>query len=161
MHLYTIVIRMVSKEELLQKHQPLTKKGVKDAFKEQEEIKKKYTMDAAILEKNLEKFNEILDPMVDPTTDTALCWIRRPTQEELEMMIPADLLKYRGKPEEIPADKIKEGEDLLFEMMAQLIAVPEHTAKEWKARANMVFQRLFQLHIQQVFDDLGMAVGNF
>ena len=147
--------------ELLTRHKTLTKAEVREQFTAHEKQKEKYAMDAVACEKALEAFNNILDPLVDPTTDTALCWIRRPTQEELEALIPKELMAYRGNPEEIPTSAIKGQEDVMFEMMESLIAVPIRTAKEWKGKANLVFQRLFQMHIQQVLDDLGITVRNF
>jgi hypothetical protein len=147
--------------DLIRKHKTLSKGDVKEQFKAHEEKKKKYTMDAAKCEKALEAFNEIVDPIVNPTTDEPLCWVRRPTQEELETLIPDEFMKYRNDPNGIPPDAMKGNEDVLFKMMEHLISVPEHTAKEWKKRANLVFQRLFQMHIQQVMEDLGITVRNF
>lgn len=139
----------------------MTKADVEEAFKRQEEAKKKYETKAEQLEKNLEKFNEILDPIVNPATDEALCWVRRPTQTELEDMIPDELMKYKNDPKGVPAEVITESEDMLFSMMAQLIKIPDHDATWWKSHSNLVFQRLFQLHIQQVLHDLGIMVENF
>lgn len=139
----------------------MTTEDVEKAFKRQEEGKKKYEMDAAKLEGNLEKFNKILDPIVNPATDEALCWVRRPTQEELEAMIPSELMKYKNSPETVPLEVIAENEDMLFNMMAKLIDIPKHDTKWWKGHSNLVFQRLFQMHIQQVLHDLGIIVGNF
>ena len=147
--------------DLIRKHKTLTKEEVQQKFKEQEDIKKKYTMDAAKLEKNFERFNKILDPIINPATDEALCWVRRPTQTELEEMIPSEFMKYRNSPEKVPQTVLKENEDMLFKMMEKLIAVPEHSAEEWKGRANLVFQRLFNLHLEQVLLDLGIGVKNF
>jgi len=150
-----------SPEELLSRHKTLTKEDVERAFKQQDEAKRKYEMDVSILEKNLDKFNEILDPIVNPATDEALCWVRRPTQTELEEMIPSDLIKYKNNPAGVPAEVITKTEDMLFDMMARLIKIPEHDAKWWKSHSNLVFQRLFQMHIQQVLRDLGIMVENF
>lgn len=150
-----------SPEDLLRRHKTMTKAEVEEAFKRQEKAKTKYELDAAKLEKNLDKFNEILDPIVNPATDEALCWVRRPTQTELEEMIPSELMKYKNNPEEVPLEAITENEDMLFDMMAKLIGIPKHDAKWWKSHSNLVFQRLFQMHIQQVLRDLGVMVGNF
>ena len=147
--------------ELLTRHKTLTKAEVREQFTAHEERKKNYATDAVACEKALEAFNQILDPLVDPSTDNCLCWVRRPTQEELEALIPEEFMAYRNNPEEVPASAIKGQEDVMFEMMEALIAVPKKTSKEWKGKANLVFQRLFQMHIQQVLDDLGITVRNF
>jgi len=153
---------MVKKPELLARHKKLTKKDVEAHVKASKERKDKLTQDAAILEQNLVKFNLITDPLVDPETDTVLCWIRRPTQEEWEEMVPADLLEYRGKAmEEIPEDIWSEHKDFQFAMMAKLITNPKHDKDWWKAHSNLVFQQLFNLHLSAVLELLGISAENF
>lgn len=153
--------KKVSPEDLLRRHKTLSKEDIKKAFKQQEAAKEKYEIDGSKLEENLDKFNEVLDPIVNPATDEALCWVRRPTQAELEEMIPSELMKYRNDPNGVPIEVITENEDMLFDMMAKLIKIPAHDTKWWKSHSNLVFQRLFQMHIQQVLHDLGIMVGNF
>jgi len=148
-------------KEIIQRHKPLTRADVKKKFQEMKRIKKELTQDAAILEKNLENFNKIVDPLVDPETEKVLCWVRRPTTEELESLIPAELLEYRGRPNEVPSDVMKKYKDFQFNMMANLIDNPKKSADWWKKRANQVFQRLFQLHLQGVMEDLGIMAENF
>jgi len=150
-----------SAKDLLQRHKTMTKEDIEKAFKKQAEAKEKYTVDAQQLEKNLEKFNDILDPIVNPATDEALCWVRRPTQAELEEMIPTDLMKYKNDPDGVPPEVLAKNEGMLFNMMEKLIKIPEHTAEEWKKLSNLVFQKLFQMHIEQVMQDLGITIGNF
>ena len=148
-------------EKIIRRHKSLTKADVKQKFQEMKQIKQKLTQDAAVLEKNLENFNKIVDPLVDPETDKVLCWIRRPTSEELESLIPAELLEYRGRPNEVPSDVMNKHKDFQFAMMASLIGNPKRSANWWKKRANQVFQRLFQLHLQGVMEDLGIMAENF
>lgn len=147
--------------DLIRRHKTLSKGEIRQQFKAHEDRKKKLTMDAASCETALENFNKIVDPVLNPTTGEALCWVKRPTQAELETLIPEEFLKYRNDPEGIPEEALKGNEDVLFKMMEALISVPEHTADEWKKRANLIFQRLFQMHIQQVMSDLGITVRNF
>jgi len=151
----------MSKDEFIRKHKPLTKKEVEEKFKLQEEAKKTMTTDAVVLEKNLMDFNKITDPLVDPATDKVLCWIRRPTQQEWEEMLPTELLEYKGRPEEVPIDVWTKYKDFQFEMMAKLIVNPEHTAQEWKERSNLVFQQLFQMHLAGILELLGITAENF
>ena len=151
----------MSKDEFIRKHKPLTKKEVEEKFKLQEEAKKTMTTDAVVLEKNLMDFNKITDPLVDPATDKVLCWIRRPTQQEWEEMLPTELLEYKNKLEEIPTDIWTKYKDFQFEMMAKLIVNPEHTAHEWKERSNLVFQQLFQMHLAGILELLGITAENF
>jgi len=149
------------KKELIRKHKPMTKKDVVKRFKEQKEIKDKMTTDATILEQNLKTFNKITDPLIDPESGKVLCWIRRPTNEELETLVPAELLEYRGNPDAVPKEIMKKYEDFQFKMMAKLIDVPKRDAKFWKKTANQVFQMLFQIHLRGVMEDLGISAENF
>jgi len=119
------------------------------------------TTDAAVLEQNLLEFNRITDPLIDPETEKVLCWIRRPTMEELEKFIPAELLEYRNTPEEIPKSTMEKYKDFQFEMMANLIENPKKSANWWKKNSNLVFQQLFQLHLRSVMEDLGITAENF
>ena len=148
-------------ETIIRRHKPLTKADVTKKFQEMKKIKQELTQDATVLEKNLENFNKIVDPLVDPETDKVLCWIRRPTTEELESLVPAELLEYRGRPNEVPSDVMNKHKDFQFAMMASLIGNPKRSANWWKKRANQVFQRLFQLHLQGVMEDLGIMAENF
>ena len=149
------------KDEFIRKHKPLTKKEVVEKFHEMRKVKKEMTTDAAILEQNLLEFNRITDPLIDPETEKVLCWIRRPTMEELEKFIPAELLEYRNTPEEIPKSTMEKYKDFQFEMMANLIENPKKSADWWKKNSNLVFQQLFQLHLQGVMEDLGITAENF
>lgn len=152
---------MSKSNDILRKHKPLSKAELKAKFKEMREIKSGLTQNAAMLEKNLMEFNKTLDPLVDPESDKVLCWIRRPTTQELEDMIPAELLKYRGKPEEVPPELMQKHNDFQFAMMANLIGNPKKSAEWWKQHANFVFQRLFEMHLQTVMADLGIMTENF
>ena len=149
------------KDEFIRKHKPLTKKEVVEKFHEMRKVKKEMTTDAAVLEQNLLEFNRITDPLIDPETEKVLCWIRRPTMEELEKFIPAELLEYRNTPEEIPKSTMEKYKDFQFEMMANLIENPKKSADWWKKNSNLVFQQLFQLHLQGVMEDLGITAENF
>lgn len=148
-------------KELLKRYKPLTKAEVKKKFREMKQIKTKMTQDAAVLEKNLIQFNRTLDPLVDPESGKELCWVRRPTTDELESLIPSELLEYRGRPDEVPPEVMRKHKDFQFEMMANLIEKPKKTSAWWKKRANLVFQRLFEMHLQGVMEDLGIMAENF
>jgi len=149
-------------KEFIRKHKPLTKDEITKKFKEQDEAKKAMTTDALILEKNLTEFNKITDPLVDPASGNVLCWIRRPTQQEWEAMLPSEILEYKGKTfEEIPNEIWTKYKDFQFEMMAKLIVTPEHSAQEWKERSNLVFQQLFQIHLAGILELLGISAENF
>lgn len=146
---------------LIRKHKPMTRDEVSKSFKQMREMKKEMTTDAAALEQNLLNFNKITDPLVNPENGKVLCWIRRPTVDELEKLIPTELLEYRNRPEDVPVKLMQKHQDFEFEMMAELIENPKKTGKWWKSHANFVFQRLFQLHLRGVMEDLGVSAENF
>jgi hypothetical protein len=148
-------------EKFITKHKPMTPEEINKKIKEKEEAKKKYEIDAISLEKELQHFNEIEDPLVNPETDKAMCWVRRPTQAELEEMVPKEFFQYQSDPSGIPPEVARKYGDLQFEMMSKLITRPKHDAKWWKEHANQVFIMLFQFHLQKVLEDLGIITGNF
>lgn len=153
---------MSKPEDLIRKHKPLTKDEIERRFKENEAMKKDLTLDATELERNLTNFNKITDPIVDPTNGKPLCWVRRPSQQEWEEMLPDELLEFRSKPqEEIPEELWKKYRDLQFTMMEKLIDKPQHDAKWWKENSNLVFQQLFQVHLNSLFELLGISAENF
>jgi len=134
---------------------------IKAELKAMEEAKKQYTQDVSALEANLKKFNSILDPLIDPATNEPLCWVRRPSQEEWEAMIPAELFEYENI-EDVPKEVVNKIKDRQFDMMANLIEIPKHDADWWKKNSSsLVFQELFQMHIVEVYRKLGVLVGNF
>jgi hypothetical protein len=147
--------------QLIEKHKPMTKADVNENFKLQAEMKRKITTNAAELEANLTKFNNIVDPLFDPESGDALVWIRRPTTFELEELIPAELMEYKSNPEACPPETMKKYENFQFEMMANLITNPKHNAEFWKKNTNLVFQNLFQKHLTGVLEDLGITAENF
>ena len=148
-------------KKILEKHKPLSKAELKKKFGEMKQIKSKLTQDAAILEKNLMSFNKTLDPLCDPESGNVLCWVRRPTAKELEEMIPEELLKYRGSPEKVPLELMQKHKDFQFKMMEILIEKPKKNTAWWQENANLVFQRLFELHLEAVMSDLGIMTENF
>jgi hypothetical protein len=152
---------MTENESFLKKHKPLTPEEVKRQFAEKEAAKKQYVTDAAILEKEIDSFNKLSDPLVNPTTGKALCWIRRPTQGEWESMLPTEILKYRNDPNGIPTEVSSKYQDLTFDLMERIIETPKHDAKWWKEHANLLFMQLFQMHLNQLMNELGMMAENF
>lgn len=150
-----------SESSFIGKHKPLTKDDMKEKFKQMEKSKECYTKDVAELESNLKNFNDIADPLVDPATDKPLCWVRRPSQGEWETLIPPELFEYRNKPESIPPEVMTKYNDMTFDLMSKIIIKPEHDSPWWKQHSNTVFIRLFQMHLQMVFIELGMQAENF
>ena len=134
---------------------------IKAEMKVMEDAKKQYTQDVTKLQANLDKFNKTLDPLIDPATNEPLCWIRRPTQEEWEAMIPTELYEYENI-EDVPREVLQKIKDRQFDMMANLIELPKGDAAFWKKNGgSLVFQELFQMHIVEVYRKLGIIIGNF
>lgn len=152
------------KKEILKsfvKEHAKTPEQIKAEIKTMEEAKKQYTRDVTILEGNLRKFNETLDPLIDPATNEPLCWVRRPSQDEWDEMIPDELRQYPN-PEDVPVELASKYKNHQFDMMAKLIDIPKHDAAWWRQNgSNLVFQELFQLHLVEVYKKLGIMVGNF
>ena len=155
------MVNMSEEGSFIKKHKPLTPDEIKKKMLESQEAKKKYSTNAAELEKEIDNFNKIVDPLLDPVTGKALCWIRRPTQSEWETLVPAELLEYRDNPEGVPAEVSKKYSDLTFKMMAGIIEIPKHDADWWKQHSNLIFIQLFQMHLQSVLNELGLTTANF
>lgn len=150
-----------SNEAFLKKHKPLTTEEIKKQFDDKEKAKKQYTTDSAALESEIDNFNKMSDPLVNPATGKALCWIRRPTQIEWESMLPPELLQYRNNPNGIPPEVSAKYQDMTFDLMAKIIETPKHDAKWWKEHSNLMFIQLFQMHLNQLMQELGMLTENF
>ena len=134
---------------------------IKAEMKAMEAAKSQYTQDVSQLQANLDKFNNTSDPLVDPATGDVLCWVRRPTQEEWEAMIPQELLEYENI-EDVPKEVAQRMKEKQFEMMANLITKPKGDTDFWKKNGgSLVFQELFQMHIIDVYRKLGIIIGNF
>jgi hypothetical protein len=165
MYIYSMGLNKMNKNDrinqLIQKHKPMTKADVVKTFQDQAEMKRKMTTNAAELEANLKKFNNIEDPLVDPESGDVLVWVRRPTTAQLESLVPQELLEYRSNPDACPPEILKKYENFQFEMMADLITKPKKDAEYWKQNTNMVFQSLFQKHLTGVLEDLGINAENF
>jgi hypothetical protein len=147
--------------ELVKKFKPLNSEELKVQIQVQEEAKKQYSLDTMELEKELEEFNSVSDPMINPITGKAMCWIRRPSQAEWEAMVPADVAPYADHPESMPPEVVKKNNDMLFEMMANIITKPKHDAAYWKSHANLQFIQLFNAHLSNTFKELGISTTNF
>jgi hypothetical protein len=59
-------------EKLLRKHRPMSNKDIENKILENKEIKKEFSTDATVLKANLQKFNQITDPLVDPESGLEL-----------------------------------------------------------------------------------------
>jgi hypothetical protein len=126
-----------------------------------EEAKRKMTQNAEDLDRNLKHFHELLDPILDPNTGQPLCWVRRPSQNEWEEMAPVELMQYQDDPESVPQEIQDKYKNHQFDMMAKLIAKPQHDAKWWRENTDLIFQEMFQIYLLDVYRKLGIIVGNF
>lgn len=148
-------------EELIRKFKPMSKEDVAAAIKKQEDAKKQYATDNVTLESELEAFNKTEDPLINPATGKAMCWVRRPSQAEWESLIDKDMAAYTDHPENMPPELAQKHNDALFQLMAKIISKPNHDAKWWKEHSNLIFIQLFNMHLTQVMKDLGIMAGNF
>jgi hypothetical protein len=146
-------------EAIAQRYKRTPEQLAEDIIK-MEEAKNKLTQSSAELEENLRHFHEILDPICDPISGNALCWMRRPSQIEWEAMVPTELLAYKND-EDIPLELQEKYKDNSFNMMEKLIVKPQHDAQWWKENTDIVFQSLFSAHLLDVYRKLGLMTANF
>jgi hypothetical protein len=126
-----------------------------------EQAKQKMTQNSEELDANLKHFHELVDPILDPNTGQPLCWVRRPSQKEWEDMAPAELMQYKDTPDKVPKEIMEKYKNHQFDMMAKLIAKPQHDANWWRENTDLIFQEMFQIYLLDVYRKLGIMVENF
>ena len=139
-------------EKIINKYPPMSKEDIKKEMARQDKAKSKYSMDAAEVEKALTEYLEVLDPMLwtNPKTGEtkAIAWVKRPSMKDLKNLVPQELAKYVGS--QVPEDIGKEYEKFFYEKMAEMIAIPKRTPKQWEEKANPWFIRQFWQHIADI-----------
>ena len=140
----------------IKKHPVLTNEDIKLKFLEADKAKKDYAIDMNEVEKNLLGLRDIIDPIVDPSTDKILAWMRRPTNEEIEIY-------YKWFEEgKKTSDKDKlEQTKRQYEIMASLITIPKHEWDWWKKNTDSYFVKLFSLRLTLFFEQVGVTTANF
>jgi len=154
------VIELSSQEErvekLLEKHPPLSPQQVREKERDKQAAITKYRGDIAKAEENLVNYLNKLDPLVDPGTDTAIAWIRRLPYKQLIDIIPDDLLEAYRADDKATALKLAAEKymDYTYELMAKLIAKPEHDKDWWAEHINIDFVELFQARLIELMSRL-------
>jgi hypothetical protein len=139
-----------------------TPEQLAEEIKKMELTKQKMTQNAEELDKNLKHFHETLDPILDPNSGEPLCWVRRPSNKEWEELSPPELSQYKDTdPNTLPQDVQDKLKNHQFEMMAKLIAKPQHEANWWRENTDLVFQEMFTIYLFDIYRKLGIMVGNF
>jgi hypothetical protein len=150
---------MSEKQSFMNKHKPLSTKEIDKKFSDNEAAKSTYTHDMATLEENLRNFNEKTDPIV--LNGKPLCWVKRPTKDQFERLIPPELMKYKNSLETVPKEISDKYEDQIYDLMAELIVEPKHDKSWWKVNSPLVFIPLFQAHMNEVYELVGINIENF
>ena len=148
-----------SKKRFVERYKRTPEQLAED-IKKMEEAKKQMTQNAEQLDANLKHFHDILDPILDPNTGQPLCWVRRPSNKEWEDLTPTEMATYKT-PEEVPKEMAEKYKDHQFNMMAKLIAKPQHDANWWKENTDLISQEMFQIYLIDVYRKLGIMVENF
>lgn len=149
----------IKKQSFLNKHKPMNSKQIEQKLIENEDAKAQYTTDMTALEENLRNFAEKTDPIV--FRGKPLCWVKRPSKAQFEKLIPPDMMKYKNSPDSIPKAEADKYENLIYEMMAELIVNPKHDANWWKANSPLIFIPLFQAHLNEIYELVGIDIANF
>jgi hypothetical protein len=168
------------KKDFLKKHPPLEKgkelvkdrntgmvssqpirraKTVEEAFLEQEKLGQRYDIGMAKVEDNLIDFLKKEDPLV--YDEKVLAMVRRPSNREIRNMVPKELMEYADRPDDVPDDMMKDYEDRIYEIMADLITKPKWTKEKWAEINNPWFQRLFWDHVSKVINMTQAEIGSF
>ena len=150
--------KKLSPEERLAKRYTMSPDDLAQHDKKVAKTKAKYSMDAAEVEKALTDYLEIKDPIV--VDGKAIMWCKRPSMKQLKELIPQELRPYEN-PEDVPEELNKKYELHFYEKMAEIIAIPEKTAEEWRKIANPWFARLFWGHIKNIAEQLDGRIEGF
>jgi len=131
-------------KEFLKKHKPLTPEDVKKRLIEKDMAIDKYQKDIRKVEENLVNFLNKEDPLVDPSTNKVIAWLRRLPYKELTEILPSEL------PEDFSIEEGKKYIEPIFVLMEKMISKPKHTAEEWKSLANTDFVELFNARVAEL-----------
>lgn len=151
-------------QEFLKRHPPMNEAQIKEELHKAEVAKENYTHNVNELEKNLRDFADLTDPITFKNKqgiNIPLCWVKRPTRTQLEATIPAEIKPYVNNPLTMPDNLKALYDNLIYQMMADLIVEPKHTAEWWKGNSPVILIPLFNAHIKAVFELVGVDVANF
>lgn len=146
-------------ERIAGKYAMRTPESIREHERKVEQTKSKYSMDSAETEKNLTEYLEIKDPIV--AGGKAIMWCKRPSMKQLKEMIPKEMRPYVDNPAEVPEEMNQRYEKHFYEKMAELIAIPKKSAKDWEEISNPWFVRLFWNHIANIAQLLEGRIEGF
>lgn len=150
-------------KEFLKKHKPIDVKDVKKRLEQYEQAKIQHTTNMVEIEQNLREFENISDPLV--YNGKVLCYVKRCNREEYESFTPPEMRKYANSGEKVPKEVLDKYEGNIYNMMAKLIVDPNtnqpiHDASFWKKKP-VIFTVLFQNHLFEIYELMGIEVENF
>jgi len=155
-----MVIDMVksTEKELAEKYANQTPEEME---KEQESLEREVAVASRAMEQEISSFSIKIDELISPVTNKLMCKVQRPTTSQWKQLVPPELAKYKKDPKSIPLKVAEKYETLVYDIMAELIVQPKHTAKWWKDNTTYDFVVLFQDHMIKTFDKMSENLGNF
>ena len=154
-----MVMNMVlSEKELAKKYANQTPEQME---KEQESLEQEVVVASKAMEQEISSFSIKIDELISPETKKVMCKVRRPTTSQWKQLVPPELTKYKDDPKSVPLKLAEKYETLVYDIMAELIVQPKHTAQWWKDNTTYDFVALFQDHMIKTFDKMSENLGNF
>jgi len=144
-------------EKLVEKYGDKTPEQME---KEQDALENEVVLQSKALDQNISNFSSKTDEMKAPD-GTLLAIVKRPTAKQFKRFVPPQLAKYREKPESIPIEVATEYETDIYNLMAELITRPEHTADEWQKLVGDDFVAVFQAHLFKIRQKMAETVQSF
>lgn len=113
--------------------------------KEQKALEEEHVEQCRQMEQNISAFSSKTDKLT--VNDKVLAIVKRPTNAQFKRFTPMEMVKYSGRPEEIPTEVSLAYEADMYKLMEELIASPKHTAEEWRGLTGDDFMAAFQAHL--------------
>jgi len=136
-------------------------KSADEMVKEQEDLQREVAEASTEMEQELEAFSTKTDELKNPNNSKLLAIIKRPTTSQFKRFTPISLLKYRDKPEDIPPDVAMKYTDDMYQLMAELVVQPKHTAEWWEDNTGDEFMALFQAHLAKTREKMSKTIEDF
>ena len=129
--------------------------------KEQDSLEKEVVFASKAMEQEISSFSIKVDELINPVTKKLMCKVKRPTATQWKQLVPPELAKYKKDPKSIPFEVAEKYETLVYDIMAELIVQPKHTAQWWRDNTTYDFVALFQTHMMETFDKMSKSLENF
>ncbi len=124
-------------KKFLEKHPAMSKKEIKEAEEKDKKVRQEREHASIDYEKNLLKYFEKTEPIIDPDDGITIALMRYPSYDELMDLVPPEL-----------EDKYA---DYMFKIISELVVQPKKDADWWrKQKGVMRFVGVFNVKLAEL-----------